>query len=189
MTNTPDQSAQNLVGVPHPAPARRVVVYAVKNGWVLDVDFSQDRQWVYTSLDRLAADVKSFLHDGKAPGGPLPAPLLDWQRDAIIAQRDAAFKARDAAIKELDGLREVNNRVNDRANDLCNSLRHQRDVAIATGNKAIKEHGEARRQLATAEAKLKILVDSQEAALKVARDTAYVRGFNAGLRALMRDIQ
>jgi hypothetical protein len=139
------------VGVPHPTPARRVVVYAVKNGWMLDVDFSQNQclvpQWVYTSLDCLAADVKSFLHDGTAYEGPLPAPLLDWQREAIIAQRDAARKARDAAIKE-------------------------RDISVAVCNTLLDGRDGLRQQLATAEAKLKILVDSQEDALKAARDAA-----------------
>ena len=224
MTNTPDQSSKNLVGVPHPTPARRVVVYAVKNGWMLDVDFSQDQcrvpQWVYTSLDCLAADVKSFLHDGKESEGPLPAPLLDWQHKAIIAQRDAAFKARDALLKEivkanvvLDNLRDELSRANqgitnlrhqrDAAIDICNSTLKQHDVTIKERDAAIKERdesnevrsrlvayaddlarggSEARRQLAIAVAKTKILVDTQDEALKAARSVAYAIGYDAGGR-------
>ena len=168
MTNTPDQSSKNLVGVPHPTPARRVVVYAVKNGWMLDVDFSQDQcrvpQWVYTSLDCLASDVKSFLHDGTAYEGPLPAPLLDWQHVVTIKERDAAIEERDAAIKERDESNEVRSRLVAYADDLA------------------RESSDLRHKLATEKAKMKILVDSQEAALKAARDVAYAIGYDAGGR-------
>ena len=224
MTNTPDQSSKNFVGVPHPTPARRVVVYAVKNGWMLDLDFSQDQcrvpQWVYTSLDCLAADVKSFLHDGTAYEGPLPAPLLDWQREAIIAQRDAAFKARDALLKEIVKANVVLDNLRDelsRANQGITNLRHQRDVSIDTCNSTLKQHdvtikerdaaikerdesnevrsrlvayaddlaresSDLRHKLATEKAKMKILVDSQEAALKAARSVAYDIGYDASGR-------